>query len=284
MTAMSLASAPPMAPSVVSATGTALPRRLGALLVDILALSILEAVVNGVFGVTHVTSGFTPAMTSGAFAVFTTQTVVDWPWLTLLLIAYFAVLEGLFGTTLGKALAGLRVTDLEGRRVNWRAALIRNLVRPLDVLPLAYLLGGSLVLASLNHQRLGDRLAGTVVVPRSAVTSGSLDPASVRRRSIGLAAAVLILLAFCAWFDYFGRPPLVIEGWRNTGDFIFRQPVSTYQLGSGRFAQNSVSYPISYRLASTDQLCTGEITLRWSWGQGWLPDDAAINCTARLYP
>ena len=281
---MSLASAPPVTSSVVPATGPALPRRLGALIVDILALSILEAVVNGVFGVTHVTSGFTPAMTSGAVAVFTTQTVVDWPWLTLLLIAYFAVLEGWFGATLGKGLAGLRVTDLEGRRVSWRSALIRNLVRPLDVLPFAYLLGGTLVLASRNHQRLGDRLAGTVVAPRLAVTSAPLDRAGVRKRSIGLAAAVVILLAFFAWFDYFGRPTLVFESARNTGEFIFRQPVSTYQLGPGRFAGGSVTYPISYRIASTDQTCKGEVTLRWSWGQGWLPCDAITNCTPRIYP
>ena len=152
------------------------------------------------------------------------------------------------------------------------------------MLPFAYLLGGAIVLASRNHQRLGDRLAGTVVVPGSAVTSAPLDRAAVLKRSIGLAAGVVILLAFCAWFAYFGRPPLVIEGWRNTGDFIFRQPVSTYQLGSGRFAGGSVSYPISYRVASTDQTCKGEVTLRWSWGQGWLPGDAIINCTPRIYP
>jgi hypothetical protein len=185
----------------------------------------------------------------------------------------------------GKALARLRVTDLEGGRANWRSALVRNLARPLDVLPFAYLLGGVLVLGSRNHQRLGDRLAGTVVVPRSAVTSAPIDRTTMRRRGIGLAAIVVILLAFCAWFDYFGRPPLVIESARNTGEFIFREPVSTYQLGPGRFAGDSVTYPISYRIASTDQTCRGEITLRWNWGLGgWVAGEAATSCTPRIYP
>jgi uncharacterized RDD family membrane protein YckC len=282
---MSIASVAPAASSILPATGAALPRRLAALIIDILALTVLEAVVNGVFGVTRVTSGFAPAMTSGAFAVFTTQTVVDWPWLTLLLTGYFGALEGLFGATLGKALAGLRVTDLEGRRVSWRAALIRNLIRPLDMLPLAYLLGGTLVLASRTHQRLGDRLAGSVVVPRSVATSAPLDRSAVRRRSLGLATTIVILTAFCAWFDYFGRPPLVIESARNTGDFIFRQPVSNLELGSGRFAGGSVSYPISYRIASTDQTCSGEVRLRWIWAEGgWFPSDAVVTCSPRVYP
>ena len=283
VTAMSIASVAPAA-SISPATGVALPRRLAALIFDILILSILEAVVNGVFGVTRVTSGFTPAMTSGAFAVFTTQTVVDWPWLTLLLIAYFAIPEGLFGASPGKALAGLRVTDLGGRRATWPSALIRNLVRPLDALPFIYLLGGALVLASRNHQRLGDRLAGTIVVPRSSMTSKPLDTTSARRRSLGLAAVVAVLVAFCAWFAYFGRPPLVIEGARNTGEFIFNPPVSTYQLGSPRFAGSSVTYPIEYRIASTDQRCAGQVTLHWHWIAGWVPADAAGTCTPRIYP
>lgn len=281
---MSVASGAPAVTGLVPATAIALPRRLAALLVDIVVLSGLEAIVNGVFGVTHVTSGFTPAMTSGAVAVFTTQTVVDWPWLTLLLIAYYAVLEGLFGATVGKAVTALRVTDLDGRIVTWQAALIRNVIRPLDALPLAYLLGGILVLASRQHQRLGDRVAGTVVVPRSAVTGEPLGEATVRRRGIALAAAVTVLLAVCGWFYYFGRPPLVIEGLKNTGEFVFRQPVTSYQLGRARFDDGSVTYPITYRIESTDQTCNGQVTLRWNGIEGWVASEASSNCTPRIYP
>lgn len=279
---MSVVAAAPSAP-VGASTAVALPRRLAALLIDIVVLSVLEAIVNAVFGVTHVTSGFAPAMTSGAVAVFTTQTVVDWPWLTLLLIVYYAVLEGLFGATAGKAVTGLRVTNLDGRIVSWQAALIRNGIRPLDAFPLAYLLGGILVLASRQHQRLGDRVAGTLVVPRSAVTSEALGAATVRWRGIALTAAVMVLLAVCGWFYYFGRPPLVIEGLKNTGQF-FHPPVSSYRLGGGQFGNGSVTYPITYRYASTDQECEGSVTLRWNWPAGWEPAEAQTSCTPRIYP
>src|SRR3977135_3699725 len=150
-----------------SAAGRALPRRLVALIVDTLVISLLDAIVNGTFGVTRVTSGIATTMGSGGFTSFTTQTTVDWPWLALLWVTYYAVLEGLFGATVGKRLAGLRVPDLEGRRIGPQAAIVRNLARLLDVLPFAYLLGGVLTLITRRHQRLGDRLAGTAGVPGS---------------------------------------------------------------------------------------------------------------------
>src|SRR5260370_33908125 len=163
---MSVAGAPTAAPmDLAAATRQALPRRLGALIVDALVISLLEAIVNGTFGVTRVTSGVVPSMTTGSFASFTTQTTVDWLWLTLLWVAYYAVLEGLFGATVGKRRAGVRVTGLTGRRIGWQTAILRNLGRLLDALPFLYLLGGLLTLSSRLHQRLGDRFPGTLVVP-----------------------------------------------------------------------------------------------------------------------
>ena len=72
---MSLAGAPTAAPiDLAGATGHALPRRIGALIVDALVISLLDAIVNGTFGITRVTSGVVPSMTTGSFASFTTQT------------------------------------------------------------------------------------------------------------------------------------------------------------------------------------------------------------------
>src|SRR2546423_13407962 len=210
---MSLAGAPVTAPiSLAAASGRVLPRRLLALVVDTLVISLLDAIVNGTFGVAHVTSGVATTVISGGFTSFTTQTTVDWPWLALLWVTYYAVLEGLFGATLGKRLAGLRVTDLEGRRIGWRMAIVRNLARLLDVLPFAYLLGGILTLATKRHQRLGDMLAATVVVRLAAVSYPPLPSGVRRRRMIGLAAVTAVLLVLCGTLAYFCRPPLVIEG------------------------------------------------------------------------
>jgi uncharacterized RDD family membrane protein YckC len=283
---MSLAGAPTSAPiDLAAAAGQALPRRLAALVVDILVISVLDAVVNGTFGVTRVTGGVASTMASGGFTSFTTRTTVDWPWLALLWVTYYAVLEGLFGATLGKRLAGVRVTDMEGRRVGWQAAILRNLARLLDVLPFFYLLGGFLTLSSRQHQRLGDRFARTLVVPSAAVVSPPLRSDVRRRRVIGLFALTALLLALCAGFAYYGRPPLVIEGARNTGERFFGQGIASYSLGSPGWGTGTVTYPITYQIPQTLQTCTGEITLVWSgFPRGWDLSGGQSNCSPRTYP
>src|SRR2546428_14144466 len=115
---MSVAGAPVVDPvNLASATGRALPRRLLALVADTLVISLLDAILNGTFGITRVTSGVATTMGSGGFSSFTPQTTVDWPWLALLWGAYYGVLEGLFGAAVGKGLAGLRLTVLAARRI-----------------------------------------------------------------------------------------------------------------------------------------------------------------------
>jgi uncharacterized RDD family membrane protein YckC len=283
---MSLAGTPVADPiTLAAATRRALPRRLLALLADTVVISLLDAIVNGTFGVARVTSGFAPSMASGSFASFTTQTTVDWPWLALLWVAYYAVLEGLFGATLGKRLAGLRVTDLQGRRIGWQPAILRNLARLIDALPFLYLLGGILTLSSRQHQRLGDRFARTLVLPADAVISPPLPRDTLRRRAIGLAATTVLLMVFCAAFAYFGRPPLVIEGARNTGEMFFRDGVSTYTLGSPRWGTGTVTYPITYELGRTEQSCRGTLTLVWNWSQaGWVLGGGENLCSPQIFP
>jgi uncharacterized RDD family membrane protein YckC len=283
---MSLAGAPAAVPiDLAPVTGRALPRRLLALFADTVVISILDAILNGTFGITRVTSGVATTVGSGGYTSFTTQTTVDWLWLALLWVTYYAVLEGLFGASVGKALAGLRVTDLQSRRIGWQAVIVRNLARLIDVLPFTYVLGGVLTLATRRHQRLGDLLAGTVVVPVAAVTSPALPPGARRRRVIGVTAVTLVLLAFCAAFAYFGRPPLVIEGAKNTGNGIFSGGVSSYTLGSPQWGTGTVTYPITYEMARTSQTCRGFITLNWNWSQaGWVFGSGENQCSPRIYP
>lgn len=79
-------------------------------------------------------------------------------------LAYFAVLESSrSGKTLGKLIAGIRVTDVNGGKASFNQALIRNILRLVDGL-LFYIVGIVLILRSDRRQRLGDRVAGTVVV------------------------------------------------------------------------------------------------------------------------
>jgi uncharacterized RDD family membrane protein YckC len=81
-------------------------------------------------------------------------------------LGYFLVLEGLFGRTAGKYHQGLAIRSLDGRHADWRAVTIRTLARILEVNPalLGGLPAGLLIISSARKQRLGDILAGTVVV------------------------------------------------------------------------------------------------------------------------
>jgi len=83
--------------------------------------------------------------------------LIDW--------GYMILLESVWsGQTIGKRAMGLRVIQESGVRVGFYQSLLRNLARPVDRLPLFYLVGGVAALFSQSQQRLGDMLAGTVVV------------------------------------------------------------------------------------------------------------------------
>jgi uncharacterized RDD family membrane protein YckC len=71
------------------------------------------------------------------------------------------IFELIFGWSIGKKIADLRVVMADGAKPTAKALLIRNLLRVVDLaLPLAMLL----VLVSPLHQRVGDMAAETIVV------------------------------------------------------------------------------------------------------------------------
>ena len=85
---------------------------------------------------------------------------------------YGAVLEGFWnGQTIGKRLFHLRVIDQDGLPLRIEQAWVRNLMRVLDTLPFAYLVGGLSVLSSPLLQRFGDRVAGTLVVRQTPLAA-----------------------------------------------------------------------------------------------------------------
>ena len=85
--------------------------------------------------------------------------------LFVLMFAYFWLLEGLLGATLGKLMLGIEVQGVDGGRCGLVASLVRNLLRIIDGL-LVYLVAAILVWNSEKRQRLGDMAAKTVVVRR----------------------------------------------------------------------------------------------------------------------
>jgi len=79
---------------------------------------------------------------------------------------YFVLFEGAFGTTLGKLLGSspwqLAVVRKDGARCGLGRAAIRAFLLPFE----ANLLGAIVIWATAGNQRIGDLLAGTLVVDR----------------------------------------------------------------------------------------------------------------------
>lgn len=90
--------------------------------------------------------------------------------------AYWIVPEALWaGKSLGKLALQLRVVDVRGGPVTVGQAIVRNLFRIVDVLPLYYAAGAIAIFVSARNQRLGDMVAGTIVVrDRAAVRLADL--------------------------------------------------------------------------------------------------------------
>jgi uncharacterized RDD family membrane protein YckC len=90
--------------------------------------------------------------------------------LYVVLFAVFSVGYGIYtewrwrGQSFGKRIMRLRVIDASGLKLQLSQIVIRNLLRPVDLLPAAYLLGGVFFYWSQRGQRLGDLAANTVVI------------------------------------------------------------------------------------------------------------------------
>jgi uncharacterized RDD family membrane protein YckC len=84
----------------------------------------------------------------------------------LIFSSYFAFFEWIWnGQTPGKRWLKLRVIREDGRPVTFWEAAVRNLVRTLDMMPAPfYSIGLISVFVSSSDQRVGDMVAGTVVV------------------------------------------------------------------------------------------------------------------------
>ncbi|HEX8293405.1 MAG TPA: RDD family protein [Pyrinomonadaceae bacterium] len=109
------------------------------------------------------------AMVAAFLAVAVVQT--DSPFLgggalCLTYLGYFFLFEALWSRTPGKYLQGLMVVDPSGGRCDWRRALLRTLLRLVEANPLLFggLPAGLAILISKRNQRLGDLVAGTLVV------------------------------------------------------------------------------------------------------------------------
>ena len=113
--------------------------------------------------------GMTQAAQKAA-ARTTTDTADKWA-IALMLVFFFLVFWGYFslfeafwhGQTPGKRLLKIRVIKDSGRQITLFEALARNLLRVVDM-QLSYLVGVACMLCNKQQKRLGDLVAGTIVV------------------------------------------------------------------------------------------------------------------------
>lgn len=84
----------------------------------------------------------------------------------LFYILYYPLLEGLTGQTFGKWVCRLRVVDANGNRPGVLKAIIRTLLRLVEINPLLFggVPAGIAVACSSKRQRLGDMAANTYVI------------------------------------------------------------------------------------------------------------------------
>jgi uncharacterized RDD family membrane protein YckC len=107
--------------------------------------------------------------------------ILKFVFLFLIYLAYFVLMEALWSRTLGKLFQGLVVRKLDGSRCDWKAAFIRSVLRIVEVNPLLFggLPAGLVIVASQRKQRIGDLLAGTLVVSTASEwDDNSVQPAS----------------------------------------------------------------------------------------------------------
>ena len=132
--------------------------------IDLLAMAVLTSVamvLATLFGLVFL--GFAKAL------YFVLAFVIQW--------GYGAILEWRWaGQTLGKRVVGLRVLSFHGTPISFGQAVVRNLVRIVDILPVCYLVGGVTTLCDPSARRLGDIAAGTVVLrARQAVRPAAIS-------------------------------------------------------------------------------------------------------------
>ena len=129
--------------------------RIGAQIVDSIAVGLIVGIIAGVIGAIGGAIGGDAGSVISAIG-FLLGAVAGF--------VYFFLLEGLWdGYTVGKKLFGIKVVEEDGAQCSLSSAFVRNLLEIIDGL-FYYLIGFIAMAASDKRQRLGDRLAGTVVV------------------------------------------------------------------------------------------------------------------------
>lgn len=129
--------------------------RIGAQLIDSAVMAVLLGLSLIFFGSLASVAGNEAGGVGVMLGLFLGMTLA---------MGYGFILEGFWdGHTVGKQVFGIKVVEEDGAECSLGSAFVRNLLEFIDGL-FYYLVGFIVMAASDRRQRLGDRLAGTVVV------------------------------------------------------------------------------------------------------------------------
>jgi uncharacterized RDD family membrane protein YckC len=268
------------------------PRRVLAVILDTIMVLVLSEVVNRLVFPLRVGSPSFSAAHGKIIFDFVKPSIAVWPWGVFLTAVYFTVVEVAFGISPGKLVMRLRVTDRAGRRVSARGAVIRNLFRPVDFFPLLYIFGAVSVYLSPNRQRLGDRVANTLVASRDSVPDARLDRAGKWRGALICAGFVAVAGVICGLIAANGQNALALDRSSYTGlaTYTYRatiqipnaQVLQTVALSGPRSAGGLLTYGLQYSVREGKHLerCSGVVVLRFAgvFGPGWELDHFDTTC------
>ena len=86
------------------------------------------------------------------------------------------------GQTPGKRALGLKVVNDNGTPVTWVPSVVRNLMRTVDMLPAGYGFGLGTMLLDPSGRRLGDHVAGSLVVYAERAPARPPAPVAIAQR------------------------------------------------------------------------------------------------------
>jgi uncharacterized RDD family membrane protein YckC len=136
--------------------------RFVALLIDLIILGIINYILTLPIAASAVSYNVsTGAFTIGAayYAVIAVTFVIE--------LLYFTLLLGLYGQSVGMMAVKIKVVkEMDGASISYGDAFVRTILLLIDAIPyiVPYLLGAILIWTSDKKQRLGDRVAHTIVV------------------------------------------------------------------------------------------------------------------------
>ncbi|WP_433606604.1 RDD family protein [Dactylosporangium sp. CA-139114] len=127
-------------------------RRVVATIIDGIIFGVINVILQPIFGGTDASGFDFTRLSTGSFVLF------------VVALAYYILMEGMLGRTVGKMVTGIKVVDeATGGVPGAGKAAIRTILRIVDGF-FGYLVGFIVVLSSRRRRRLGDMAAKTLVV------------------------------------------------------------------------------------------------------------------------